>query len=199
MADLEQQMRQALRNDDQPEIDRLAVLLDAEDEARDARLAAPGALAAAAGWYASQGIPIFPLRPRLKTPATRSGFKDATTDPDQIHTWWQATPNANIGAPTGLLFDVVDIDGPEGRRTLLDLSDRAYEQLYTDAIGIVKTPRTGGIHYYVPSQAGRRNSARKLPGIDTRAEGGYVLLPPSITDAHGADRRYEWVRPLQRR
>jgi hypothetical protein len=34
--------------------------LDAEDAERDARLRAPGALAAAALWYAGQGLRVFP-------------------------------------------------------------------------------------------------------------------------------------------
>ena len=37
-----------------------------------------------AHYYASLGIPVFPLRENAKEPATAHGCKDATTDPQQI-------------------------------------------------------------------------------------------------------------------
>ena len=34
--------------------------------------------------YARRGWPVFPCQPGQKIPATRHGYKDATTDPEQI-------------------------------------------------------------------------------------------------------------------
>lgn len=184
----------ALTNNTWPTIE---AALDAEDAARLARLAAPGALAAAAAWYGSQGIAVFPLRPRLKTPLTANGFKDASTDPEQIRAWWRRWPQANIGAPTGHTFDVVDVDGTQGVHTLAAGPHDIVTPLRAMSIGLASTPRPGGLHYYIPPDPMRRNSAKKLgPGLDTRATGGYVALPPSVTDEHGHDRRYTWLRPL---
>jgi hypothetical protein len=42
----------------------------------------------AAQTYTQCGWKVFPLKQGLKTPATRSGFKDATTDLDQISQWF---------------------------------------------------------------------------------------------------------------
>src|SRR5258708_5584255 len=42
--------------------------------------------------YASHGWPVFPCLPGAKEPATRHGFRDATTDPDQIMSWWKRHP-----------------------------------------------------------------------------------------------------------
>jgi hypothetical protein len=56
----------------------------------------------------------------------------------------------------------------------------------------IRTPR--GIHYYCKHPQGPRiqNSASKLgDGIDVRADGGYVIIPPS-TVASGT---YSWVNP----
>ena len=192
MSSLEAQLHAAIAAEDIDAIERLAVLLDAEDAAEQARLTAPGALLAAALWYAEQGIPVFPLQPRQKRPLPGSrGFKDATTDTEQIRTWWGAVPDANIGAPTGLSFDVIDVDGPAGVVTLLtELWDKL-----PPALGRVSTPRPGGQHIYVPP-AGVGNRAAVYPGIDYRGAGGYVVVPPSVTDEHGPDGRYQWLQPF---
>jgi hypothetical protein len=39
-------------------------------------------------WYAEHGFPIFPCSPHGKEPLTPHGFKDATTDLQQIREWW---------------------------------------------------------------------------------------------------------------
>ena len=72
----------------------------------------PNLLAALA--YAERfGWPVLPCKPRDKTPLTPNGLRDATTDPEQIRTWWARFPKANIGIPTGVVtgFDVLDVDG----------------------------------------------------------------------------------------
>jgi hypothetical protein len=182
MSSLEQQMHVAVAAEDLDGINRLSILLDAEDAAEQARLTAPGALIAAALWYAEQGIPVFPLQPRQKRPMPGSrGFKDATVNVEQVRSWWDAVPDANIGTPTGLAFDVIDVDGPVGVVTLL-----------TELWG---TPRPGGQHIYVPP-AGVGNRAAVYPGIDYRGAGGYVVIPPSVTDDHGPGVRYHWLQPL---
>ena len=49
---------------------------------------------------ADRGWPVFPCN-RDKKPMTANGFKDASTDEDQILEWWGKNPEANIGVPTG--------------------------------------------------------------------------------------------------
>ena len=114
MSTLAEQYLDAIRRGNLGLSARLEDELDAEGRAADARLNAPHALLNAAVYYARRGVAVFPCRPRGKEPITAHGLKDATTDVDRVLAWWQATPDANIGAPTGLTFDVVDIDGREG-------------------------------------------------------------------------------------
>ncbi len=162
---------------------------DMEDTTRRARLTAPGALTAAAHWYAAQGIPVFPLRPGEKTPLPRSnGFKDATTDPTQITAWWTATPQANIGLPTGHLFDVIDIDGPAGYLSLADLRAAG---MIPPIIGYALTANHGAHLYIAPTGDG--NTAGIEPGVDYRGIGGYVVAPPS-RQADGS--MWQWSTPL---
>jgi putative DNA primase/helicase len=58
---------------------------------------------------ARRGNAAFPCRPD-KTPLTPNGFKDASADPDVVHSWWTEFPEALIGVPTGIKFVAVDLD-----------------------------------------------------------------------------------------
>jgi hypothetical protein len=162
---------------------------DRREAERDARLAAPEALANAAAWYASQGIPVFPIQPHDKKPYPGSrGFKDATTDAATVTRWWRDRPASNIGTPTGHRFDVIDVDGPPGYQSMADLRDTG--ELPT-ILGKVYTP-SGGRHLYI-APTGDGNATRFRPGLDYRGAGGYVLMPPSI-GPNG--KRYDWLQPF---
>ena len=150
-------------------------------------LAAPDVLLEHALAYAARGWPVFPCRG--KEPLTPHGLKDATCNADTIRAWLRRWPRDNIairtGDRSGLL--VLDPDGEEGEESLRRL-ERQHEPLPT-------TPEVltggGGRHLYFQQVPGLRNTAKRLgPGIDTRAEGGYVIAPPSTHPVTG--RRYEW-------
>src|SRR5262245_41187168 len=75
--------------------------------------------------YAGRGWPVFPCRPRGKTPATRHGCKDATTDAAAIAAWWGERPDNNVAIATGNGFIVLDADkklGMDGDETLKALA-----------------------------------------------------------------------------
>lgn len=97
-------------------------------------------------------------------------------------------PDANVAGRTGRASGLVilDVDGDEGIASLRDL-ERQHGPLPTTAS--VVTPR-GGSHFFFAHPGGHvANSASTLGvGLDVRADGGYVLLPPSV-GANG--RRYE--------
>lgn len=145
-------------------------------------------LLSAALRYAELGYPVFPCEPGTNRPATAHGFKDATTDPARIERWWAEIPRANIGMPTtGLL--VLDIDGASNP---WPGPDRAME-LTIGPMAI--TPRGGNHRFYrqPAEQSWRSTQSTLAPSVDTRADGGYVVLPPSRR-AEGA---YRWVDGLE--
>jgi len=170
--------------------------LDSVQEQEHARLTDPGALAAAARWYALQGLPVFPLTPGAKTPlparlaccwgSHRRGCTDALANVQAVEHWWREHPTSNIGLATGHLVDVIDQDGPGSWRAWLDGAD------WPAVLGVVSTPRDGGVHRYI-WRTGRGNGQKIAPGIDYRGRGGYVVAPPSIVDG----RLYRWLTPLQ--
>lgn len=138
---------------------------------------------AAALWYASLGIPVFPCRPGEKAPATRRGLHDASTDERVIRDWWERTPAANLALVTGVAFDVLDIDR-------WDDVNATIEEIIAEGFGFVATPR-GGTHVYLPA-SGDGNATNLVPGVDFRGVGGYVLAPPSRLP-NGA---YRWLEPV---
>jgi hypothetical protein len=145
--------------------------------------------------YAKKGIPVFPLAYRTKVPAIPkseggNGCKDATTDLDQVRKWWAKYPNANIGAATGFVFDVLDVD--------MGGMDEFRKHDDTKNITCAAKTLKGGYHvYYTPTIMEMANAAKRLPGLDVRTKGGYVVMPPSfvIEDKNGQlhEGHYEWV------
>lgn len=126
-----------------------------------------------------------------KHPRTQHGFKDATRDEAAITTWWTQWPNANIGIATGpsdLL--VLDVDPKNGGTTSLE----ALLKQLGDAVMDTVRCKTGGDGLHVYYARGGRDitiSAGKLgAGLDIRANGGYVVAPPSN---HASGNSYAWV------
>jgi putative DNA primase/helicase len=143
--------------------------------------------------YAARGVPVFPCVPNGKRPLTKHGLHDASTDRDVISSWSRTYPDANLAIATGRwsrLF-VLDVDrkpdGPDGIDTLEELE----ETLGTLTTTLTAFTPSGGEHrYFRMPWLPLRNSAAKLGGgLDTRGEGGYVLVSPSVIDGRG----YQWA------
>jgi hypothetical protein len=130
-----------------------------------------------AALFLAQAYPVFPVD-ASKRPLTARGFKDATRDPTEIRALFARAHG--IGVPTGTWsgFVAIDIDVKEGRAGL--------EWLAANEHRLPRTRRhrtqSGGFHLLFLAPPGRtiRNSASKIaPGIDVRADGGYVVAPPT--------------------
>lgn len=124
-----------------------------------------------------------------KHPMTRRGLKDASNDRNQILRWWQKEPMANTGLVTGRASGllVIDIDPRHGGYESLQKLEDQYGKLPETL-----TVQTGGNgkHFYFQYPVGDyKNKAGLLPGIDIRAEGGYVVAPSST---HASMKTYEW-------
>jgi len=110
-------------------------------------------------------------------------FQTRRPTEQEVESWFNQWPDANIGIVTGKISGIVVFD--------LD-SDHAV-QYAEDEGGFPDTPKvkTGkGYHCYMRYPDFEvRNDVRKELDIDIRADGGYVVAPPSI---HGSGNQYDW-------
>jgi Bifunctional DNA primase/polymerase, N-terminal/D5 N terminal like/Primase C terminal 1 (PriCT-1) len=156
------------------------------------RSASPTMLDAALS-FARCGLPVFPCtlnrNPIIAKADGGNGFYDATTDEKQIRQWWTRWPNASIGMRTGSTSGrlVLDVDPRNGGDKSLAVLLETYGQLPETLC--VATGR-GGTHYYFQALGLSISSGELSPGIDIKAEGGYVILPPS---PHPSGKAYEWA------
>lgn len=168
----------------------------------------------AALWYAAQGWPVVPLHTAVEQPAavgraawrctcqhgtecrdigkhprTMQGVKAASADAEVVSGWWDIWPDANIGIATGRPFafvvdedvqDAITFHWPDEAAALAD-------------VPIVRQQTPNGTHFLFDAGNDFGNSAggrgRSLgPGIDTRGDGGYIVVAPSVTPSG----RYSW-------
>ena len=126
---------------------------------------------------------IFPCHNATKRPLTEHGLHDATRDPATIAAWFEKWPGAMIGVKcgreSGLLVVDCDVDTAKNIDAVATFAEMFPSLPETTT---VRTPRTGRHYYFSYPCAGAdiRNSAGKIaPGIDIRAEGGYVVAAGS--------------------
>ncbi len=147
--------------------------------------------------YAARGWRVFPLKPRGKTPLVKTGFKAATVAPAQIRAWWDRWPDANIGIATGQMSGilVLDVDGPEGVASLHRVKQKYGGPEGLPATLVCATGRGFHIYYAIPPGLAIRCTTGSKEsddeGLDVRADGGYVVAPPSI---HETGTIYKWVQ-----
>jgi len=163
--------------------------------------------------WARQGVPVFPVHSAFdgicscsagseckstgKHPKTAKGLKEATTDEAQIAAWWRKWPHANIGGRMGgaVRLLAVDVDPRHGGdASLFDLTE-AHGGKWLETRHVETGSRGSHFFFTYPEGIELRNTTNNLaPGIDTRAEGGYVVLPPSL---HVSGRRYTLKSAVQ--
>jgi hypothetical protein len=119
---------------------------------------------------ARAGYPVFPLAG--KRPAVAGGFYAATTDPSEIAMWIAEENHGDrdIGVATGYASGlvVIEADTP-ARRAQLE-----------ERFGPPTVVTQKGAHWYFRHpRDGKVVSRKVVTGVDCKADGGYVAVPPS--------------------
>lgn len=122
-----------------------------------------------------------------KHPRTPHGLLDASIDPAVIAAWWGEWPTANVAVRTGPDSAVaLDIDPRNGGDATLGALEAKHGALPTT----VSAMTGGGGRHILFSHPGMRIKSRTLaPGIDIKADGGYIVVDPSV---HVSSGRYAW-------
>lgn len=135
-----------------------------------------------------------------KHPRTRNGYRDASTDRDRLISWWQRWPTANVGIATGARSGlvVIDVDVKHEVNGFAALADLERDLGPLPRTRVARTP-SGGEHRYFRTGAcatlrnrSSRVAGEVVPGVDVRAEGGYVIAPPS----HIFGAAYAWTHDI---
>jgi Protein of unknown function (DUF3987)/Bifunctional DNA primase/polymerase, N-terminal len=130
---------------------------------------------------AAMGLPVFPAAPD-KRPLLVGWQKKASSEPEQIRSWWRAHPDALpaifVGG-AGLL--VIDCDRHPGGNDGIEAFNRL---LSANGGSLADVPMTktarGGAHLFFKQPKGKAlgNGRGELPdGVDVRGVGGYVIAP----------------------
>lgn len=158
--------------------------------------------------YIAAGIAVFPCHeatidefdpstgefvPRAeKAPYTSNGLKGASLTPRIIDILFgQRHPLALVGVPTGepLGAWVLDLDRHGDKDGHVWLAEM--EALHGPLPETARATTAGdGTHIFFSHEPGMRNRAEIAEGVDTRADGGYIIAPGSVM-ADG--RAYRWI------
>lgn len=134
--------------------------------------------------YAAVGWRVFPLEPGGKRPLPGFRWADwATDDPHRLRALFP-DDDRNIGAVTGELFDVFDVEAAH-----LDAFKRYAEGHTMPPTPLASTGR-GGWHILV-APTGSRTRNLVLDGVhigELKGRGGYIVVSPSATE-----RQYRWI------
>lgn len=140
---------------------------------------------------ASKGWSVFPCwwsGERAKAPMTKTGFKAATTDPEQIRYWWERAPQALIGGSLPKHLLVLDVDPHNGGS--LDELEQHLGPL-PPTLTVWSGRGDGGRHLYFHRPPGELTSTALPTGVDLRVGGRhYLILPPSLHPLTGEP--YVW-------
>src|SRR5262245_15589274 len=149
------------------------------------------AMNAAIHEYLGRGWSIIPIRTGDKRPLLRwDEFQHRHPSETEATSWFRQWPEAGIGIVTGIISGliVIDIDARHGGYEALEKLEHEHGPMPPT---VECRTGGGGRHlYFARPGAVVRNKVGLAPGIDVRANGGYVVAPPSL---HSSGLRYAWV------
>jgi len=135
-------------------------------------------------------LSVLPLNYKSKTPKVKwNKFRNKFMNPQAAKRFFGKPKKSNIGIVTGQISQIIVLD--------IDKKNNGLETIKRLKIPDTVTVKTGGggFHYYFRYPDGfdeinNFQDEEALPGIDLRADGGYVVAPLSY---HPNGERYEFV------
>lgn len=119
---------------------------------------------------------VLPLRGKIPAVPGGRGVLDATTDVEQVTTWWaRQYRGANIGARVPDSMFVLDVDDLGALAEL----ERAHGAL-PETLSTISGRAAGGKHFYFRRPLGKLSHRRLPKGVEIKTSAGYTVQPPSI-------------------
>lgn len=140
--------------------------------------------------YLKAGLCVLPVHPFSKRPCMSNWQKYITQRPteEEVTKWFTALSGVGIGVVTGKISGLV----------VLDIDTRYEENV--EALfdkyptNLIARSGSGGYHLYYryPDKVNHiPNAVNIIEGVDLRADGGFIVLPPTV---HASGKAYEWIR-----
>jgi len=140
--------------------------------------------------YLSSGWSILPVKPEEKRPFMTNWlqYTKVRADNNMVYNWFRSLSNAGIGVVTGKISNIIVLDVESYCKiSLEELLNKYPTQMYS------KTG-SGGYHlfYQYPQNVSKvSNRVGLFDGADLRADGGFIVLPPT---RHPNGNQYEWIK-----
>lgn len=140
--------------------------------------------------YLDFGWSILPVRPDEKRPYMSNWlqYTKVKASRDMVDGWFHNLSGAGIGAVTGRISNIVVLDIEQScPYSIEELLKKYPTQMVAKSGG-------GGYHLYYTypqNQSRVANRVRIFDGADLRADGGFIVLPPTM---HQSGNRYQWVK-----
>lgn len=140
--------------------------------------------------YLESGWSILPVKPEEKRPYMTNWLQyNKTRATKEVATnWFTNLSGAGVGVVTGRISNMVVLDVESYCKIPLDELLKKYPTQMISRTG------SGGYHlfYQYPTHVPHiGNRVGLFEGIDLRADGGFIVLPPTI---HPSGGKYEWVK-----
>ena len=140
--------------------------------------------------YVNIGWSILPVKPSEKRPYMNNWLQYNKTRATKatVDNWFNNLSGAGVGMVTGKISNIVVLDVESYCPTPIEEILKKYPTQLISRTG------SGGYHlfYQYPTNVPRvANRVGIFEGADLRADGGFIVLPPTV---HPSGNKYEWVQ-----
>lgn len=140
--------------------------------------------------YVDSGWSILPVKPEEKRPYMTNWLQYTKTRAPikTVENWFNNLSGAGVGVVTGKISNIIVLDVESWCKTPLEKLLKKFPTQMISKSG------SGGYHLFYQYPVGRNKISNRVgifDGADLRADGGFIVLPPTV---HPNGMQYEWVQ-----
>lgn len=140
--------------------------------------------------YVDSGWSVLPVKPEEKRPYMTNWLQYMKTKAtkDKVMDWFTKLSGAGIGIVTGKISNLVVLDIESYCTIPIETLLEKYPTQMVSRTG------SGGYHLFYQYPVGVGNVSNRVgifEGADLRADGGFIVLPPTV---HPSGNQYEWIK-----